>query len=871
MDSSQPCKEEPKCPTPPSQPLSRLTGTLLLAAMALLVFAVYSNSLQVPLLFDDIHNIKDNSHIRLTELSLKGITEAAFASPSPTRPVANISFAFNYYFHGYEVFGYHLINILIHLITGLLLYLFIKETLNLPSIPQRYKQNNWIPFITALIWLLHPLQTQSVTYIVQRMNSMAVMFYMLSFWLYIKARLARTPKNIGPLYAGSVLAGILALTTKEISATLPIFIFIYEWFFFQDLNHQWLKRNLGRISGVLLVLALIMFFYMGAHPFDTILAGFKVRDFTIGERVLTEFRVVLFYLSLLALPLPSRLNLQHDFSLSHSLIDPISTLVAIAIVLLLLGSTIYLARRDRLMSFCILWFFGNLVIESSVVALEIIYEHRNYLPSMMIILMAVAWVLQYNRSQRPIYAALCGVALLCAIWTYQRNNIWQDDLGFWQDCVEKSPALARPRSNLGLAMTERGLHAEAIEQLTLAIQIKPDFFKAHYNLGNAYKDTEEVDKAIKHYSEALRLRPNYAESHNNLGNLRAKQGKTSEAIEHYLQALRIKPDYADAHNNLGVALAAQGNFKEALQHYRQALRIDSQHTGVQRNIGLALLEMGGAEDALDFYTREVRNNPNSAQAHNSLGVAYMGLDNSREAANHFARAVQIKPGDAEMHSNLGAALAGQGKINDAIAQHIAALKIRPDYAEAHNSLGVAYMGQGNSREAANHFARAVQIKPDNAEMRGNLGAALNKQGRLKEARSSYQEALRLNPDHVITHHNLGKLLAGQGLIEEAVAHYNEALRIEPESATVHIELGDVLIKQNQFNEAAQHYKEALQRNPDNAETHNNLGVALANLGNLPEAVEHFSMAVKLKPDYKDAKRNLEAGLRLKAQLEQNNR
>ena len=209
---------------------------------------------------------------------------------------------------------------------------------------------------------------------------------------------------------------------------------------------------------------------------------------------------------------------------------------------------------------------------------------------------------------------------------------------------------------------------------------------------------------------------------------------------------------------------------------------------------------------------------------------------------------------------------GSGYANYA---HI--LKIRPDYAEAHNSLGVAYMGLDNSREAANHFARAVQIRPDDAEIRGNLGAALNKQGRIKEARGHYQEAPRLNPDHAITHRNLGKILAVQGLTEEAVAHYTEALRIEPESAAINSELGDILINRSRFNEAAHHYKKALQINPDNAEIHNNLGVALANLGTIPEALEHFSKAVELKPDYKDAKRNLDAGLRLKAQLEQNNR
>ena len=372
------------------QPHNQFAELLLLVLLAALVFAVYSNSLQVPFLLDDINNIKDNSHIRLSELSLKEIADAAFNGPSSKRPVANISFALNYYFHGYELFGYHLVNILIHLANGLLLYLFVKQTLRFPCISKKYKQSKWIPLVTTFIWLVHPIQIQSVTYVVQRMNSMAVLFYMLSFLLYIKARSVGPPSKSWALYTGSLLAGFLAFGSKEISATLPVFILVYEWFFFQDMNRLWLKRNLVRLLMLMPVLVLITILYLGIHPLERILAMHEFWGFTLGQRVLTEFRVIVFYLSLLVLPLPSRLNLQHDFVLSNSIIAPPSTLIAIMAVLLLLGLSICLARRDRLISFCILWFLGNLVIESSVIGLEIIYEHRNYLPSMLILLMVIS-------------------------------------------------------------------------------------------------------------------------------------------------------------------------------------------------------------------------------------------------------------------------------------------------------------------------------------------------------------------------------------------------------------------------------------------------------------------------------------------------
>ena len=198
----------------------------------------------------------------------------------PFRPVAYISFALNYYLHQYDVLGYHLVNILIHVTTGILLYLFVKTTLSLPSLRSRYESYRWTPFITALIWLVHPIQTQSVTYIVQRMNSMAAMFYVLSLLLYARARLVEEKRQKWALFGCCILAGILSLGSKEIGATLPFFIFLFEWFFFQDLSWSWVKRY----SFPLIIIVVIGFVYLGIHPLETILTTYETRDFTLTTK-----------------------------------------------------------------------------------------------------------------------------------------------------------------------------------------------------------------------------------------------------------------------------------------------------------------------------------------------------------------------------------------------------------------------------------------------------------------------------------------------------------------------------------------------------------------------------------------------------------
>ncbi len=237
----------------------------MVLALISLGLLIYSNTFHSPFIFDDIHNIRDNAHIRLTRLTIESITKAGFESPTSNRPAANVSFALNYYLHQYNLYGYHLVNILIHVTTSILLYLFLKTTLKIPSLHSRYGNHKWIPLFTATIWLACPVQTQSITYIVQRMNSMSALFYFLSLLLYASARLAEGKKKGWALYTGCVLAGMISFASKEIALTIPLFIFLYEWYFLQDLSRVWLKRHLFLSVGIVCFIAAIIFIFLGGQ------------------------------------------------------------------------------------------------------------------------------------------------------------------------------------------------------------------------------------------------------------------------------------------------------------------------------------------------------------------------------------------------------------------------------------------------------------------------------------------------------------------------------------------------------------------------------------------------------------------------------
>ncbi len=582
--------------------------TLLLSLLAVVVILIYADTLTSPFIFDDLPNIFHNPHIRVPSLSLENLAWAGFQSPIGSRPVANISFALNHYFNGYNPVGYHFVNILIHLACGIFLYGLAKATLQTPALRTRYEKFGWIPFLAVFIWLVHPLQTQSVTYVVQRMNSMAAMFYVLSMLFYVKFRMATATRMKWTLFAGCVLSAILAFGTKEITATLPVFIVLYEWYFFQELGRQWARRNLLLLGGGCLLFLIMALVYVDFDP-ARILSGYGTRDFTPAQRLLTQSRVVIFYISLMLWPNPSRLNLDHDFALSYSLLNPASTLMAITVIIALIAFAILIARKEPLLSFSILWFFGNLVIESSIIGLELVFEHRTYLPTTFAILAMVSLVFRYVKHALPAVIALSLVGTLFCAWTYARNQVWADEMTLYRDSAAKSPGKARPQNNLGAALSRQDRLPEAIEMYQLALRIKPEYGDAHYNLGYALSKTGRLDEGLAHFREAVRIEPKQVKYLNNLGVALVLKGNYAEAIDQLKKALKIDPSDADVHNNLGLAFKKQGDLDAAMQHFSSAVSLDPRHPDALYNRGVILMEDGQLEVARKHFARVLEISP----------------------------------------------------------------------------------------------------------------------------------------------------------------------------------------------------------------------------------------------------------------------
>jgi len=498
----------------------RINKSYLLFCFLLFFVAVsYSNTLYSPFVLDDYSSFINNKDLYLKDFSFESFAKLAHTRFGLARVIPIASFALNHYIsQGESIVSYHLTNIVIHLLATISLAFLLAGLLKTRGIQGRIKFFRPEYFILAVcgFWALSPLQTNAVTYVVQRMTSMAALFYIASCGFYIHARLAGANWKRIILYTFSLLAAAFAFLSKENSATLPASLLLIEFFFITpDLGSRLLRSSRWYhwfviLIGVILVFPLIENFVNGQ------IGQFYGRHFTLSERLLTELRIVVFYMSLLLLPLSSRMNLEHDISLSTSFLSPPTTFFALLLIVGLLAAAIFYRKKYPLISFGIFWYFLNLIIESSFIPLELIFEHRAYLPSVGFFIVLISLfdhlLARYGAESHPeikkiVFLLFIMVLSASSILTSLRNNDWRDKLALHRDSMEKSPANARVVSNYALALGRAGQYEECVEWglkvQSLGEQGYEDYMSSATNvlscliLQEDYKEAARVGEQIK--------------------------------------------------------------------------------------------------------------------------------------------------------------------------------------------------------------------------------------------------------------------------------------------------------------------------------------------------------------------------------------
>jgi len=578
-----------------------------IVTILIIVIAIYSNTLNASWHFDDETNILGNKPLHLKELNWQNIKKTFFASYDNGgkiyRPIACFTFALNYYFGKDNVFGYHFVNLSIHLLTSIFLFLFIYHSLNLPLLKAKYGPNSYfIALLATVLWAINPIQTQSITYIVQRMASMAGMFYIMSMYFYLKARTRICKLNLVKiaLYFLCFIAGILAFGSKENAAMLPISIFFFDLFIIQGLTKENIRKNSLTFLILILIPVALALVLKGPSIFSTkhLFSGYEHRAFTLFERLLTEPRIIIFYITLLLYPMPDRLCITHDILVSHSLINPPTTIIAIFTVLIILGLAIMKSKKWPFISYCIIFFFINHLIESSIFPLELIFEHRNYIPSMLFFAPIAILLLRmiqhlYNKRSMQIITPLFIILILVSQGhsSFMRNFIWKTEETLWMDATDKNPKLPRPYHNLGRHYGNMGYKEKEIALYQHALTLERgantiSHHMTHYNLALAYMKINQQEKAIVHFRKAIEIAPGFYNAYNNLGVLMIKQGKYDDAFNNFIKALSYDNDNARAHNNLGFVLLKKGHLEEALIESKKALAAEKDSSPALYNLGI---------------------------------------------------------------------------------------------------------------------------------------------------------------------------------------------------------------------------------------------------------------------------------------------
>lgn len=760
-----------------------LTGLLLL-----MIVAAYSNTLNSPPVLDDFHSIVDEPILRVQNWSLDAFINLGKTKFSVYRYIPNITFAWDLWVGNGQLFYLHTTNLIIHCLCFLISILFIYQicaaSKNSGEECPGFFRSTESAILVAALWALNPVQTNAVTYMVQRMTSLCTLFFLLSLTCYVLGRRrfsanGRRDLQTTLLWLCAAVATGLAFFSKENSAMIPVAMVFTEWWFFQpDLprrlfgfcRRHWICASIG-------VFVCTPVFY---KLFVGQLAGFAGRHFTALERLMTEARIVVWYISVLLWPDPGRLSLEHHVELSTSLFQPATTILSIVFIFALAFWTLWRRQKYPLITYGLMWFMLNLVIESSIVPLELLFEHRMYLPSLGLFLALIGGLqlllprvtsgLKRTDAVRMSWCLMALVASVLSLATFSRNEVWRDPVSLSADDAAKHPNSPRARANYAVALSRVDRCDEAIVEAQTAMSLS----RTHYEVYGVAANTRFIcyQKAGQHnriLEEALGVleawpkdadvyaKPSVwlllASAQQERGDLESAYGSYRDALKlHFMMSLHI-PDFeklcADKLAHLfklarekglslpGMDLAEEkgvgGRFWSALQLLetgylaageqilREASNIDAAHAAASQEI-LGKTEDYGKRNLVQaskwsFAQKYVRNPFSRFNA--SMAIAY--LVREHKLPSPFVR------------------------LGEYCLDY--ALILQPASSDAHLLKGWYHFERNQVQEALSAANRAIELEPDYAKAWMGLGFFLTKGPRPVEAISAFSTALDLYPGY----------------------------------------------------------------------------------------------------------------------------
>lgn len=778
--------------------------------------AAYWGTLDVPFIFDDDNAIVDNPHIR-SLLPLSRSLTAPDESTVAGRPVVSFTLALNHAVSGLKPWSYHLFNIAIHVLASVALFGVVRRTLAGPRLGSAAggPGAGWA-LGAAAVWLVHPLQTESVTYVSTRTESLMGLFYLVAFYALIRSASSPRPAVWG---AVCVAATALAMGTKEVAVTIPVVLLAFDAVFLADgwkdalTRRRWLYLGL---AATWLVLAGLM---VGGPRSETV--GLSFPEMRPLDYLRTQAGVILTYVRLAAWPHPLALD-YYDWPVVRELTP--GAALAMLVLAGLLAASLWLLWKRSWAGFVGFAFFAILAPTSSVVPIvsEVAAERRMYLPLAPLVVLALAgvwWALGRLDSgrRRPAFAVVVTlIALVLVGVTLARNRVYGSEIGIWEDTVAKRPGNTRAVENLGTALARAGRHHEAAEQFRRSLRLNASSALALEGLGGSLLQLGQREEGVAQIRQALQVDPSATRALENLGLIQLEEGRVDEAVRLLRRAAELQPEDGVSRVNLAKALLASG-------------------------------DLDGAEAAL---TEAVRLAPDNAVAHARLATLLAERGRPDVAAPHLERALELDPRDPSTRLAAGQIALRRGDVDRALGHYRSALEAAPENREAALGLAACLHRSGRATEAAGLLDRIVLEAPEAGELirlAEVAGQGLDPVTGVGLLRAGVH-ARPADPDLRFA---LGRTLAGSGQAVEAVRHLREALRLRPGWGDVGNSLALLLAtaEETDVREPGEAVRLARELVAASGGRHpvllGTLGVALASDGRRREAEETLSRAVTL--------------------------
>ncbi|MGE0269530.1 MAG: tetratricopeptide repeat protein [Candidatus Omnitrophota bacterium] len=685
---------------------------LSILAITSLGLGVYVSVVHYPFLGDDLETIARNPSIR----NLAAPEAFARISTPPSRLMVFLSFAFNYQLNRLDAAGYHVFNIILHVVNALLVWQLVRLIFKVPKIylDDLAAHKNWIALFSALIFLMHPVQTQAVTYISGRTTPLAAFFYLASLCFYMKGR----QKESGGkrfLILAAIMA-VIGMFTHPVMMTLPIMIILMELIFFKSEKTLMGAEKDFKIQYLLLILCFTLiipaFYRFGyeeilGRKLTSVSHDLTEETVTGLNYLITQPRVLVTYLKTIFFPV--YLNFDYDFRLSKSLID-IPVLTSLAVLFLTVFVAVRFYSASILLFFGIIWFYLTLSVESTLIPLpNVISEHRLYLPLVGLSLGGVACLFNFSKRYTLNKVVLGIVVVLLGGLTMQRNTVYRSGVALWSDVIRKAPEKVRAYNNLGLAYLGEGKIDEAVKNFEKAVSLNPQYAKAYFNRGRIDQQRGDGPRALELFEKALSIDADNPVYLNGRGEIYLSGGMLDKAFADFNGAIERNRNFAEAYNNRGNVYRIKGEWFLALADFTKAIIINPYFEEAYNNRGLIYRTQRKYTEAVSEFTFLLAINPANVAALNNRGLTYRDQKLYDQALRDFNQALQLGPYQDRILNNRGIVYEKTGRPDLALKDYSQAISLNKNYVHAYLNRGFIYLTNNNQDLAFADFNRAVEI------------------------------------------------------------------------------------------------------------------------------------------------------------------